>query len=171
MNKCVIILTHWGRGKMDAISQTTSSSAFSWMKMFEFRLKISMKFVPKGPINNNPALNQLWLVSRRIYASPGLNASRVTVHLYFSGTLANNAVWTRNVFIGVLFLIHPIKSNASKPPVSIFWIIVLCPYIAKGLQNKLKLKLLMNVISSLVRRTCENCHLLNACGRRNRDNV
>ena len=33
------ILTHWGRDKMDAISQTTFSSAFSWMKMFEFQLK------------------------------------------------------------------------------------------------------------------------------------
>ena len=32
-------LTHWGRDKMDAISQTTCSSAFSWMKMFEFRMK------------------------------------------------------------------------------------------------------------------------------------
>ena len=32
-------LTHWGRDKMDAISQTTFSSAFSWMKMFELRLK------------------------------------------------------------------------------------------------------------------------------------
>ena len=32
-------LTHWGRDKMDAISQTTSSSAFSWMKMLECRLK------------------------------------------------------------------------------------------------------------------------------------
>ena len=32
-------LTHWGRDKMDAISQTTFSSAFSWMKMFEFQLK------------------------------------------------------------------------------------------------------------------------------------
>ena len=32
-------LTHWGRGKMDAISQTTFSSAFSWMKMFEFLFK------------------------------------------------------------------------------------------------------------------------------------
>ena len=31
--------THWGRDKMDAISQTTFSSTFSWMKMFEFRLK------------------------------------------------------------------------------------------------------------------------------------
>ena len=33
------LLTHWGRDKMAAISQTTLSNAFSWMKMFEFRLK------------------------------------------------------------------------------------------------------------------------------------
>ena len=32
-------LTHWGRDKMDALSQTTFSSAFSWMKIFRFRLK------------------------------------------------------------------------------------------------------------------------------------
>ena len=36
---CSCGLTHWGRDKMDVISQTTFSSAFSWMKMFEFRLK------------------------------------------------------------------------------------------------------------------------------------
>ena len=33
------LLTHWGRDKMDAISQATCSSAFSWMKILEFRLK------------------------------------------------------------------------------------------------------------------------------------
>ena len=33
-------LTHWGRDKMDPISQTTSSSSFSLMKMFEWRLNI-----------------------------------------------------------------------------------------------------------------------------------
>ena len=32
-------LTHWGRDKIDAISQTTFLCAFSWMKMFEFRPK------------------------------------------------------------------------------------------------------------------------------------
>ena len=32
-------LTHWSRDKMDAISQTTFSNAFSWMKMFEYRLR------------------------------------------------------------------------------------------------------------------------------------
>ena len=32
-------LTHWGRDKMAAISQTTLSNPFSWMKIFEFRLK------------------------------------------------------------------------------------------------------------------------------------
>ena len=32
-------LTHWGRDKMAAISQTTLSSAFSWKKISAFRLK------------------------------------------------------------------------------------------------------------------------------------
>ena len=35
----IAYLTHWGRDKMDAISQTTLSSAFSWMKMLEFQLR------------------------------------------------------------------------------------------------------------------------------------
>ena len=33
-------LTHGGRDKMDAISQTIFSSAFYWMKMYKLRLKI-----------------------------------------------------------------------------------------------------------------------------------
>ena len=32
-------LAHWGRDKMAAVSQTTLSNAFSWMKMSEFRLR------------------------------------------------------------------------------------------------------------------------------------
>ena len=32
-------LTHWGRDKVAAIFQTTFSNAFSWMKMYEFRLR------------------------------------------------------------------------------------------------------------------------------------
>ena len=32
-------LTHWGRDKMAAISQTTLSNVFSWMKMLEIRLQ------------------------------------------------------------------------------------------------------------------------------------
>ena len=35
---CWILLTHLGRDKMDAISQTTLSNAFSWIKRYEFRL-------------------------------------------------------------------------------------------------------------------------------------
>ena len=51
-------LTHLGRHKMAAIFQTAFSNTFSWMKMYEFWLKISPNFVPKGPINNIPALVQ-----------------------------------------------------------------------------------------------------------------
>ena len=35
----IMLLTHWARDKIAAISQTTSSNAFSWMKMYEFRLR------------------------------------------------------------------------------------------------------------------------------------
>ena len=55
-------LTHWGRDKMGAIFQTTFSTGYSWIKMYEFRIKsnkISLKFVPKVPINNIPALVQI----------------------------------------------------------------------------------------------------------------
>ena len=34
---CDTPLTQWGRDKMAAISQTTFSSAFSWMTMYDFR--------------------------------------------------------------------------------------------------------------------------------------
>ena len=36
--ECSLVKTHWGRGRIDAISQMTFSSAFSRMKMFELRL-------------------------------------------------------------------------------------------------------------------------------------
>ena len=35
-------LTHWGPDKMAAISQTTFSNAFSWMKMYEFWLRFHL---------------------------------------------------------------------------------------------------------------------------------
>ena len=51
-------LTHWSRDKMAAISQTTFSNAFSWLKMFEYWWNFHWCF-PKGPINNIPALVQI----------------------------------------------------------------------------------------------------------------
>ena len=73
---------------MDAISQTIFSSAFSWMKMYEFRLKFHWSLFLRVQFTiflhwfrqwlssvqaTSHYLNQWWLVYRRIYASPGLN--------------------------------------------------------------------------------------------------
>ena len=44
------ILTHWGRDKIDAISQTTFSSAFSWMKMYAFWLKFHWSLFVRVPL-------------------------------------------------------------------------------------------------------------------------
>ena len=48
----VLIVNSSPPDKMAAILQTIISDAFSWMKSFVSLLK----FVPKGPIDNNPAL-------------------------------------------------------------------------------------------------------------------
>ena len=58
---CSILLTHWGREKMAAVSQTTFSNAFSWTKCM---IKISLKFVTNGPINKISAFVQI-MVWRR----------------------------------------------------------------------------------------------------------
>ena len=52
-------LTHWGRDKVAAISQTTLSIAFSWTKIVEFRINFHWSFAPKVSIDNNPALLQI----------------------------------------------------------------------------------------------------------------
>ena len=82
------VLTHWSRDKMAAISQTTLSNAFSWMKMLEFRLKFHWSLFIRVQFTivqhwfrwwlgadqaTSHYLNQWFLDNRRIYASLGLN--------------------------------------------------------------------------------------------------
>ena len=52
-------LTHWCRNKMDAISQTTFSSAFFLNESGRIPNKISLKFVPNAPLSNTPILVQI----------------------------------------------------------------------------------------------------------------
>ena len=52
-------LTHWGQDKMAAIFQAAFSNASSWIKNVWISIKISLQFVPKGPINNIPGLVQI----------------------------------------------------------------------------------------------------------------
>ena len=83
-----LTLTHWGRDKMDAISQTTLSNAFSWMKILEFRLKFHWSLFLRVLLTifqhwfwwwlgadqaTSHYLNQCWLDHWCIYASLGLN--------------------------------------------------------------------------------------------------
>ena len=51
------------------------------------RIKISLKFVPKSPINNIPALVQIMAWRQRIYGSLGLNELRDVLTKYLTHTL------------------------------------------------------------------------------------
>ena len=99
-------LIYWGREKMDAISQTIFPNAFSWMKMYEFRLNcpwslflmVQLKIFQHwswlwlGAVQvPSHYLNQWRLVFQRIYASLGLSELKWTtiaegvVYLWLNG--------------------------------------------------------------------------------------
>ena len=56
---------------MADISQTIFSDAFPWMESFVFFIKISLKFVPKGPIDNNASL--VWIMACRLFGAKPLS--------------------------------------------------------------------------------------------------
>ena len=61
------VLNLFPPGQNDKISQTTFSNAFS--SKVRFLTEISLKFDPKGPIDNNPALVEI-MAWRRIGDKP-----------------------------------------------------------------------------------------------------
>ena len=63
------MLTHLPLDKIASVSQTIFSNAFSWMKNFVFFVLISLKFVPKGPIDNKSVLVKV-MAWRRIGDKP-----------------------------------------------------------------------------------------------------
>ena len=90
----LFVLTHWGRDKIAAVSQTTLSNAFSWMKMLEFWLRFQWSWFLRVLLTifqhwfwqwlgadqaTSHYLNQCWLDHWRIYASLGLNELKQTV--------------------------------------------------------------------------------------------
>ena len=52
-------LIHWGWDKMAATLLMTFSNVFFLKKIYEFPIDISLRFVPKGKINNIPSLVQI----------------------------------------------------------------------------------------------------------------
>ena len=83
------------------------SALWPWQNGHQFlndlsKFKISLKFIPKGPINNIPALVQImiiinyflkqwWLVYWRIYASLGLSELLLTTQIILSAYTHINA--------------------------------------------------------------------------------
>ena len=98
LKNSLLKLIHWDRDKMVAIWQTTFSNAFSCMKGLDFFIKVSLKYVPKGPISNKSTFFSdnglaptrrhaiIWITYGlsywRICASLGLNGLRLLVHFH-----------------------------------------------------------------------------------------
>ena len=108
---------------MAASFLTTLSNAFSWLKNVIISIKISLKFVLKGSINNIPTLVQImawhwpgdkplseqwWLDYRRIYMSLGLNELTMLVDLVWGTTTeamisSSQLMWSIAIILPGLF--------------------------------------------------------------------
>ena len=100
-------LTHWGRDKMAAVSQTTLSNAFSWMKMLEFdydftevcSLGSNWQYPSIGsdnglaPVRRQAIIWTNWLVYWRIYASLGLNELRFAQEMNRCWIILYGVMW------------------------------------------------------------------------------
>ena len=92
-------LTHWGWDKMAAFFPDGIFKCNFLNEDVQIAIKISMKFVPKGPINNIPALVQImawcqigdkwWLFQWGIFASLGLSELNISapsiIHVFAMG--------------------------------------------------------------------------------------
>ena len=124
-------LTHWNRDKMDAISQTTFSSIFSWMKMSEFWLKFHWNLFPRVQLTTflywfrlwlgairarSHYLNQWWLVFRRIFVS--LSLSELTLVQVLACDLFGTKPFTWSN--AALLSIGPLGTNINENWTKIF---------------------------------------------------
>ena len=108
----VKLLTHWGREKMAAISQTIFSNAFSWVELFDFPLKFHWSLFPRFQLTisqhlvqimawrrpGDKPLSELMMVGllTHIYASPGRNELITTAYQnkpYNNRLPSNNSAW------------------------------------------------------------------------------
>ena len=111
---------------MATIFHMTFPNAFSWMKMYEFRFKISLKFLPKDPIKSTPTLVQImawcqwWLIYWRIYASLGLNEWNRFCYKLFVKALTH---WGRATYICIskLTIIGPDNGLSPGRCQAIIW--------------------------------------------------
>ena len=87
---------------MAAVSQTTLSNAIFWMKNVRISIKISLKFVPKGPINNKPALVQI-MAWRRSGDKPLSEPMMVSLLTHICVTRPQ---WVNNIWMLLYQLTH-----------------------------------------------------------------
>ena len=106
-------LTHWGRDKMDAISQTTCSSAF-FIENVWIPIEISLKFVPKRSNNNNPAFVQIMAWCR-----PGDKPlSEPMMIILLTHTCVTRPQWVNTCWQSPLKLFPPMLNCRELPFIS-----------------------------------------------------
>ena len=89
-------LTHWGRDNMPAIFEDYIFKCIFLNENPRISIHISLKFVPKGPINNNPSLVQIIAWRRagdKLLSEPMMSTSLTNICIIRPHWLRNHPHW------------------------------------------------------------------------------
>ena len=126
-----VVLTHWGRDKMAAIFQTTFSNAFSWMKMFKFRLRFHWSLFPRVQLTIFQALVQImaWhrpgdkplsepmmvsLLTHICVTRPQCVNYSLWCHRWWQGCRTGDVLFSVMIILNMLFLYVYFVSGCNK---------------------------------------------------------
>ena len=114
-----MILTHWGRDKIDAILQTTSLNVNFLNENVWIPIEMSLKFVLKGPINDISALVQK-MAWRRPGDKPLSEPMMVTLltHICVTRPQWARMIKFKDVYLRHLWPTSPLWSDAIASPLT-----------------------------------------------------
>ena len=115
-------LTHWGRGKMAAIFQTAFSNAFSWMKMFEFRLKFHWSLFLRVQLTIFQHWFRLWLGAECSDDKPLLSEPMMTQ--FTDAYMRHSAPMSEECDLK-----HYCPAYRTSLIATRFWVVMICPII------------------------------------------
>ena len=106
-------LTHWGRGKMAHISQTTFSNAFEnvWIS-----LKVSLTFVLKFRMKNTPSLVQI-MVWRRPSMEPMMVSLPTHIFVtwpHWMNSCSDDVIFANDRYFNVTGYVVPVSRRSSN---------------------------------------------------------
>ena len=128
---CEFWLTHWGRDKMDAISQTTFSSVFLWMKMFQLHQPrlwfitggylVKRWFIPAAArargqpndLNREILASNLFNCHKEVITAPQVPSISRCIHIVYQHKNVWEYQWSNFIYYCMSTFLHYVRCKGA----------------------------------------------------------